>query len=149
MRGLNIAVALLALFPMTTSAQSIVGAWDRVDITFEGGPNPRTVGQKGIAIFTEDRFAMLEDNTTGRRPLWNDSTTDAERLANFQFFNAGSGTYEMRDGTVTLHLTVAGVPNQVLGGPPTFRISFEGDSMTSVTTNSDGETVTRRYIQVN
>ena len=149
MRYLIVAIAFVALFPLTTSAQSIVGAWERVSITFEGGPNPRTVNQKGFAIFTEDHIAVLEVNTADQRPLWDGSTTDAERLANFQFFAAGAGTYEMGGGKITLNLTIAGVPNQVAGDPLVFDISFEGnDLFTSVITTPDGVTSTRRYARV-
>ena len=98
---------------------------------------------------TEDHhFAVLEINTADQRPLWDESTTDAERLANFQFFAAAAGTYEMGDGTITLVVTIAGVPNQVAGDPLIFQISFEGDSFTSVITNQNGVTATRRYARV-
>ncbi len=148
MRYLIIAVALVALFPLTTSAQSIVGAWERVSITIEGGRNSRTVNQKGFAIFTENHIAVIEDDTMGRRPLWDESTTDAQRLENYRFFSAGAGSYEMGDGKITLHLAIAGRPNMV-GGPLVFDISFEGnDSFTSVITNANGVTFTRKYTRV-
>ena len=54
---LIVAVALVALFPLTASAQSIVGAWERVSITIEGGQNPRTVSDSTCHVHstTNDR----------------------------------------------------------------------------------------------
>ena len=148
MRSLIIVAALVALFPLTASAQSIEGVWERVDITYEGGPNPETVKEQGFVIFMDGHFSVLEVNTTEQRPLWDSSTTDAERLANFQSFVAGAGTYEMGDGTVTLRTTIAGVPNQVAGDPLVFQISFEGGVFTSVITQANGAKATRRYVRV-
>ena len=120
-----------------------------MDITYEGGPNPRTVKEQGLVIFMDGHFSVLEVNTAEQRPSWDSSTTDAERLANFQFFVAGAGTYEMGDGTVTLRTTMAGVPNQTAGDPLVFQISFEGGVFTSVITNPNGSIATRRYVRVN
>ena len=75
------AVALVALFPLATSAQSIEGVWERVDIKFEGGPNPRTVEKLGYVILMEGHFSVLEVNGSEPRPVLGDSPTDAERLA--------------------------------------------------------------------
>ena len=77
MRSLIVAVALVALFPLTTSAQSIEGAWERVDITFEGGPNPRTLEGQGFVIFMDGHFIVLEVNGLTR---W--TTAGVGRLPN-------------------------------------------------------------------
>ncbi len=150
MRSFIIAVALVALFPLTTSAQSFEGAWQRVSATFEGGGNSRTSTQPSLILVTAGHFAGVEINTDEPRPLFERSTSDAERLAAFQGTISGAGTWEMNGSTVTLHTTAAMNPNLMAEGSLlTFEVSFEGnDSMTSVFTFPNGSTITRRYVRV-
>ncbi len=149
MRYLIVAVALVALFPLTTAAQSIEGVWERVDAVFEGGPNPRTVQEKGFAIFLEGYFSVLEDNSNAPRPAPGGSPPPADVLAALAGYGAVVGTYEMTSGGVTLYPTMANVPNDVDFPPAVFGLEFkDNDSFTSTITNPNGEHVARRYVRV-
>ncbi len=149
MRYLIVAVALVALFPLTTSAQSIEGVWERVDAVFEGGPNPRTVQEKGFGIFLEGHFSVLEDNSNAPRTGLGDSPAPADVLAALSGFGAVVGTYEMTSGGITLYPTMANVPADVDFPPAVFELEFtDNDSWTSKITNPNGAHVTRRYVRV-
>ncbi len=147
MRYLIVAVALVALFPLAASAQSLEGVWQRTEITFEGGGNTTTVTQPGLTIFTDTHVASLEDNSpTPRSPL--DSPSDDELLAALRVYTAVAGPYEMNGSTLTVTPATAANPNQI-NTVFTFEISFDGnDSMTSVATNPNGATQTRKYTRV-
>ena len=137
--------------PAQTSAQSVEGVWERVDIVFEGGPNPRTLQEQGFGIFMDGHFIVLEVNglTSGPRPVLGDSPTDAEILAVVGPFAAVAGTYETTSGSITLHPTMTKVPFAGTAPPAVFELEFQGnDSWTSAITNSNGVTQTRRYVRV-
>ena len=62
MRYLIVAVGLVALFPLTTAAQSIEGVWQRTEIVFAGWPATVRSTQPGLSIITDTHIATLEDN---------------------------------------------------------------------------------------
>ena len=147
MRYLIVAVALVALFPLTTSAQSLEGVWQRTEITFEGGGNTTTVTQPGLTIFTDTHVASLEDNNSTPRSAL-DSPSDDELLAALRVYTAVAGPYEMNGSTQTLTITTASAPN-LINTVMTLEISFDGnDSMTSVVRNPNGTTVTRKWVRL-
>ena len=150
MRYFIVAIALVALFPLTTSAQSIEGVWERVDAVFEGGPNPRTVKGKGFGIFLEGHFSVLEDNRNAPRPELGDSPTMADLGAGLAGYGAVVGTYEETSGRVTLHPTMANAPQDVDFMPPAvFGLAYkDNDSWTSTITQENGVHETRRYVRV-
>ena len=150
MRYLIVAVALVALFPLTTAAQSLEGGWQRTSITFEGGPNPGTSTQPSFVMFTAGHFMAMEINSPEPRPALGDSPSGADIAAAIGPFAALTGPYEMNGSTLVINPSMGHLP----GADSltfTFEISFDGnDSMTSVTMNENtGATTTRRYVRVN
>ena len=99
-------------------------------------------------MFTGGHFTALEINSAGPRPALGDSPSDADIVAAIAPFAALAGPYEMNGSTLVIHPSMATMP--FVGAPSaTFEISFDGnDSMTSVTTNPNGATVTRRYVRL-
>ena len=147
MRSLIIAVALVALFPLITSAQSIVGVWQRTEIVIEGGPSTFRSDQPGLSIITDTHIATLEDNGQALRSTL-DSPSDDEILAALRVYTAAAGPYEMNGSAITFTPTTAANPNQI-NTAIAAEITFDGnDSFTSVITNPNGATQTRKYTRV-
>ena len=65
MRKLIVAVALVALFPLSASAQSVVGVWRLVEAGPEGNTAPV---QSGMSIFTQTHFSFMADQASEPRP---------------------------------------------------------------------------------
>ncbi len=149
MRYLIVAVALVALFPLTASAQSLEGLWQRTQITIEGGGNTVISTQPGLVLFANNYAAVLEDNGQAARSTLGDSSSDDELLAALRVYTAAAGPYEMNGSTLTFTPTSAANPNQI-NTVFTLEITFDGnDSMTSVLRNEDtGGSQTRTYVRV-
>ena len=147
MRYLIVAVGLVALFPLTTAAQSIEGVWQRTEIVFAGGPATVRSTQPGLSIITDTHIAALEDNGQALRTTLN-SPSDDEILAALVVYTAAAGPYEMNGSTITFTPTTAANPNQI-NTAIAAEIAFDGnDSFTSVITNPNGATQTRKYTRV-
>ena len=148
MRYFIIVIALVALFPLTTSAQSLEGGWQRTSITFEGGQNPGTSTQPSFVMFTAGHFVAMEINSPEPRPALWDSPSPADIAAAIGPFAALAGPYEMNGSTLVINPSMGHMP----GADSltfTFETSFDGnDSMTSVVTNPDGSTTTRKYVRI-
>lgn len=119
----------------TPPKNPLVGAWLITETTVTTpertwtNENP----QPGVYIFSERHFSnMLVPNEA--RPIFDNETTDAEKLAAFTNFIADCGTYEV-DGSMIItrnivaKLPIAMSPDRETGINITYRFSFDGDSL--------------------
>jgi hypothetical protein len=124
MRRVMHVVALLASIPLALSAQArpasqaaILGAWKIAEVVVTGGPNPRTISnpQPSLYLYTRRHYSQLVITSEGPRPAFaqqqdNTKLTDAEKIARFEQWNlitANSGTYDIKNDTLTFHPLVA------------------------------------------
>ena len=127
MRGLiAVAVALGALYPCTTSAQSIEGAWRLAEYSSPDGPT--YTEPAALMIFADGYYSrMFVRANEARQPLTAESS-DADRVAAWTPFVANSGTYTVEGSAVTLLATVAKMPS-TNRTPTTFEFRIGGNGI--------------------
>ena len=148
-----VGVAVFLLFPVVSTAQSLVGAWTLEERVVTGGPNAGTLtaSQPSLRIFTETHFSRMyvwPVNEPRPRREVGDSLSDAERLASLGSVRANTGSYELSGSTLTEHRVVAMSP-VAMTAPGTFEVRLEGDSLWLTSQNPDGTvTSTEKWARV-
>ena len=105
-----------------------VGAWQITEMSFAGPDTNYTITnpQPGLYLFGERHYSIMYVPTGEPRPLAAGDApiigainpTDAEKVASWNTFIANSGTYEVRDTTVTFRPVVAKSANLMAAGGP-------------------------------
>lgn len=132
-RSLTIALAILAAGPSANlTGQSLDGAWVRVAEWWTAPDTSwhRTNAlQPSLYLFTGRYYSiMLVPDDAPRAPL-PAGATDTQRLAAFTRFIASSGTFEIRDSTLTIRPIVAKNPNLMGGWSHSMSFRLRGDSL--------------------
>jgi hypothetical protein len=134
---------------MAGKKNSIEGVWRIVEVVGTGGNGyTDTNPLPNLMIVTRGHYMMMRDTGDKPRALYQTTKpTDAEKLAAFDSFFANGGTYELSGSTMTIHPTVARVPNYSAGGWTKYTVRIEGnnlymtDKSTDTTINIGGKIV--------
>jgi hypothetical protein len=126
----------------SSSEVSIRGVWRVAERSFSR-PDSSWINsdpEPGLYLFGEGYFSVQEIRESGRRALFDESTTALERLAAFDVFHAHSGTYEVTDSSLTIVPTLAKSPNSMDGSRYSYALEIRGDRLTITRVSGDGET---------
>lgn len=140
------AFLIVIVFGVSALAQSrsgIEGVWALTEVT-STGPNGKTqqMSQPSMYLFTRKHYSIIYISSEGPRAVPDDiSKLSSEELRNIfvDSFIANAGTYEMKNGKVTLRPMVAKSPGYMQPGifvTSSFKIS--GNMMTLVTESTNG-----------
>ena len=121
-----VAVALVALFPCTASAQSIEGAWRLAEYSSPDGPT--YTEPASLMIFADGYYSRMFVRTNDTRQPLTQASTDADRVAAWTPFVSNSGTYTLDGSTLTLLADVAKMPS-TNRTPTTFQVQIEGNTL--------------------
>ena len=139
LKGLTLLVLCATVVSAQSSKKPIEGAWKVAEIVVTGEnesnvPNP----QPGLIIFTQKHYsAMWVPGNQPRTLFKGDVPTNEEKVAAYDSFVANSGTYEVAEGTLTLHPIVARSPNFMAGGVSKYQLRIEGTTLWLTQKNRD------------
>lgn len=152
MRSSIVFTLLIVLCPATAMSQSIEGVWTVDEIIIGGGPEEgrHTSGiQPMLFIFTKSHYSSMFVHGFEPRKLFDDDTTDAERLAAYDAVTANTGRYEIQDSKLTFVPSVAKAPNGMTGRSYTRDIEWDGNTFwLSFINNAGGWRVEAHYVPV-
>ena len=123
----------------SSTKKSIEGVWKVTEIVVTGEdassvPNP----QPGLIIFTQKHYSVMWVPGNQPRSLFKgENPTNEEKIAAYDSFVANSGTYEVAEGTLTLHPMVARSPNFMGGGISKNQLRIEGTTLWLTQKNTD------------
>lgn len=127
-------VSLLAVAPAPPRARRapLEGVWQRLSVTYRGPDTTWTNvrPQPSLYIFTKGYYSMMfVPGTAPRTPFTSGRPSAAERVTAFDSFRASSGTYEVRDSSLTVRPRVARVPNLMAGESQDYTYQLRGDTL--------------------
>src|SRR5436190_6615258 len=137
MRKFAFVLLIAALMCISASAQgksSIQGVWKVTEVT-TSGPEGKTmkVTQPSMYLFTKNHYSIIAVLGDKPREVMEDySKASQEQLISIfvNGFRANAGTYELKDGKLTVHPTVAKSPGYMkVGSWDTSSIQLEGNMM--------------------
>jgi hypothetical protein len=144
MRMLLFTVIAIAVLGLSASAQSksLSGVWSLTEINAKGPDGEvRKSAQPGMYLFTKTHYSMIYVNSDKPRDDIDDlskATADQLRSVFVTSLVANAGTYEYKDGKLTVHPTVAKLPGYMKAGTWTaWTVKSDGDSMTLVSDSSN------------
>ena len=103
------------------SIRSVGGAW-----------SIGTVPYLSLYIFTEKHYSYMFAPGSGPRRLFtgdSNKPTEAEKVAAYDSFVAGSGTYELSGSGLTLKAILHKNPNEMKGEPLAYNVGFDGSKL--------------------
>jgi hypothetical protein len=127
-----VSVLAVAQQPARSRQAPLEGVWERRSVAYRGPDTSWTNlrPQPSLYIFTRGYYSMMfVPGTAPRTPFTSGRPSAAERLTAFDSFRASSGTYELRDSTLTLRPRVARVPNLMAGDSQGYSYQLRGDSL--------------------
>ena len=130
-------VLLLALGACVDTGQSspeplgrLIGTWQVVERGYQRGDSAWTETEPGLYMFSEGYYAIQEIREAhGPRALFNETTTDAERLSAFDVFHAHSGSYRVDGDRLLVTPTLAKGPNTMAGSAAEYLLEWEADRL--------------------
>ncbi len=139
-----VAVALVALFPCTASAQSIEGAWRLAEYSSPDGPT--YTEPASLMIFADGYYSRMFVRTNDTRQPLTQASTDADRVAAWTPFVSNSGTYTLDGSTLTLLADVAKMPS-TNRTPTTFQVQIEGNTLVLTGSAEGVADTTQRWVR--
>jgi hypothetical protein len=140
LKGLTLMVLCTTIVSAQSSTKkSIEGVWKVTEIVVTGEnasnvPNP----QPGLIIFTHKHYSVMWVPGNQPRSLFKgENPTNDEKIAAYDSLVANSGTYEVAEGTLTLHPMVARSPNFMAGGVSKNQLRIEGTTLWLTQKNTD------------
>lgn len=140
LKGLTLMVLCTTIVSAQSSTKkSIEGVWKVTEIVVTGEdasnvPNP----QPGLIIFTQKHYSVMWVPGNQPRSLFKgENPTNEEKIAAYDSLVANSGTYEIAEGTLTLHPMVARSPNFMAGGVSKNQLRIEGTTLWLTQKNTD------------
>ena len=109
--------------------KGIVGVWQITEVATQSGALITDKPLSGLFIFTPNYYSMLWVLSTKTEPFaerWN--PTDDEKIKRFNSLIINSGTYEIKDSTLTTYPVVARIP-ELMGGEQLCEYRLESDTM--------------------
>lgn len=117
---LALLVAMSGVSAFAQAKTGLDGVWQLSEITMTGkGGFTMKVTQPSVYIFTKKYYSKTYIGSDKPRPVLDDySKATAEQLSSIfvDGFEASAGTYEVKDGKLTLHPTVAKSPTDMKEG---------------------------------
>jgi hypothetical protein len=111
---------------------SLQGAWKINERQFKSGTTDWTDTTPALSlyIFTKQHYSYM----FARRPrdlFAGDPNrpTDADKVAAYDSFVAGTGTYQLSGSTLTLRATLHKNPNEMAGEPLTYHVEIDGGTL--------------------
>jgi len=117
------------------ASPSLKGAWKTVEQFGRSPSGDWTVGATpylSLYIFTDKHYSyMFAPGLAPRRLFAGDPNqpTDAEKVAAYNSFVAGSGTYTLTGSTLTLNAVLHKNPNEMNGHPLKYEIEILGSTL--------------------
>ena len=111
-------------------AQNLKGAWKIVEQSGRSPGGDWTVGATpylSLYIFTDKHYSYMFAPGLGPRRLFAgdpNQPTDAEKVAAYNSFVAGSGTYTLTGSTLTLNAVLHKNPNEMNGHPLKYEVEI-------------------------
>jgi hypothetical protein len=132
---------LMTLAPLGfASAQDVAGAWRLDEIKVDA--KAVKFANANQYLFTKSHFSIIrvEGDKPRSTESWTSMTPDQVVDTYVKQFTASGGTYEMKDGVLTLRTTIAKNPNIMTRGDwIAYAVRFSGDTMTlTATTTNEG-----------
>lgn len=146
-RWLTACLFVAFVTPAGGAAQShdefdIQGAWEVVERSFVRADSSWTNAhpEPGFYLFTETRYGVQEIRESGPRDVFDEHTTDHERLLAFEVFHAHGGTYEVVGATLRIRALIAKGPNTMNGEVYEYALGWDsGDLVVTRTAAEVGE----------
>lgn len=137
MKTIIATLAIVAAFVFTTSAQSkaVQGVWQSTE-TIIGGPDGTAfkVSQPTLSIFTKKHYSFMSILGDTPRPDISERSPATPELMKEVFvdrFTANGGTYEVKDGKLTTHPSIAKSPSYMKAENFTvYSVEVKGNTMT-------------------
>ncbi|MBV9216248.1 MAG: hypothetical protein JO053_08735 [Acidobacteria bacterium] len=126
----------LLVFASAANAQKLTGVWSLNEVKTSGtGAETRKMTQPSMYLFTKRHYSIIFVNGDKARSSDPASKMTAEQLYNTYVdgFIANAGTYDVKSGTLTMHVMVAKSPSFMAGGNwVSYKVSIKGNTMTLV-----------------
>jgi hypothetical protein len=122
---------------------AVTGVWAVQERSYARGDSSWTEStpQPGLYLFGNRHYAVQEIRESGPRRLFDEMTSDLDRLAAFDVFHAHAGRYELSDGVITITPTLAKSPNTMDGRAHSYAYELTGDALTLTRVSpAEGET---------
>lgn len=133
-RAARVAVAVaaalgLASVPVDAQFELAGTAWEVVERSYVRGDSSwvNREPQPGLYLFGQEHYSVQEIRESGPRPVFDETTTDAERLRAFDVFHAHTGTYEVVGSTLVVGITLAKGPNTMQGQGARYELRWRDD----------------------
>ena len=126
--GLGLIATLVSAQPAAAQFDLAGTSWEVVERSYERGDSSwvNRSPEPGLYVFTERHYSIQEIRESGPRAVFDDSTTDMERLSAFEVFHAHGGSYEVVDDRLLLTITIAKGPNTMSGGVAAYDLRWRG-----------------------
>ena len=113
-------------------AAALTGVWAVQERSYARGDSSWTESkpQPGLYFFGNRHYAVQEIRESGSRPLFDETTSDLDRLAAFDVFHAHAGRYELSDWVITIIPTLAKRPNTMDGRVHSYAYELAGETLT-------------------
>ena len=104
-------------------------SWEVVERAYQRGDSAwvNRSPEPGLYVFTQRHYSIQEIRESGPRPVFDEATTDIERLRAFEVFHAHGGSYEIAGDRLVLTITIAKGPNTMRGGLATYDLRWRGE----------------------
>lgn len=149
MRAVLISVFAVLLLSGATTAQSksLEGVWRLSEIATTGdNAGTKQISQPSMYLFTKKHYSIIYVVSDKPRPEADAATMSADDLRNVfvDSFIANAGTYEYKNGKLTVHPMVAKSPGYMKEGTwSTYSVKMDGSNLTLVTDSSSSGPSTR------
>jgi hypothetical protein len=146
MKVISCILVLVLIFGVTAHAQSdsLVGVWQIMESGFEGPSGGIwKATQPSLYIFTKKHYSvMVVLGDTPRPELSERSAATPEQIKEVDRFTANGGTYELKDGKLTLRPLIAKAPSFMKSGNYTVsKIELNGKTLTIKTVSNQSGTL--------
>ena len=126
---LAVTTIMLCFTACRKEVKGVVGVWQIKQVATQSGALITDKPLPGLFIFTPNHYSMLWVLSTKTEPFaerWN--PTDDEKIKRFNSLIINSGTYEIKDSTLTTYPVVARIP-ELMGGEQLCEYRLESDTM--------------------
>jgi hypothetical protein len=138
--------------PTATASPLVKGTWKVVEQFVRSPGGEWTVGAipyLSLYIFTDRHYSyMFAPGAAPRRLFAGDGNqpTDAEKVAAYNSFVAGSGTYTLTGSTLTLNAVLHKNPNEMTGHPLKYEVEISGSTLRMTIANAPFAPLVERRI---
>ena len=139
MRALFVSVLSVLLLSATVLAQSksLEGVWRLTEVSTTGdNGGTKQISQPSMYMFTKKYYSIIYVSSDNPRPETEAAKMTADELRSvfIDSFIANAGTYEYKNGKLTVHPSVAKSPSYMKEGTwATYTVKMDGNNLTLVT----------------